>query len=106
MANKTYVMVGAEILNVDWIMHQDKAWLVPEWILSPDGKSMRPRRIISLALADGYSMKLGEAPLAYFQSNPIPKSLLEKGELPNGLEKAFEVLEEPEIWIPNPEYSH
>jgi hypothetical protein len=66
MTQKTVVIVGGDILQVDWIMHQDKAWLVYEWLLSPDGKSMRPRRIISLALAEGYSMKLGEAPLAYF----------------------------------------
>ena len=107
MANKTYVMVGPDVLQVDWIMHQDKAWLVPEWIPSPDGKLIRPRRIISLAMAAGYeSYKLGETPLQWFQSNPIPQSLLDEGKAPAGLEKLIEIREDPEIWLPNPDLSH
>ena len=106
MAQKTFVMVGSAVLQVDWIMHEGKAWLVPEWILSPDGKSQRPRRIISLALAEGHHVDLGEAPLEYFQGNPIPEYLLDCGEKPLGLEKLFEVRENPEIWLPNPDVSH
>lgn len=107
MAQKTLVLVeGGEIWEIDWITHEGKAWLVPEWNLSPDDKSMQPSRIISLALAHGIKMDLGEAPLVWFRSNPIPKSLLEHGVAPPGLEKVFEIREEPEIWLPNPDLSH
>lgn len=107
MPRKTNIMVDNHILEIDWIMHEDKAWLVPDWLLSPDDKSMRPLRIISLKMAAGFEgYKLGEAPLQWFQSNPIPKSLLEDGIAPPGLEKVFEIREEPEIWLPNPELSH
>ena len=107
MPQKTFVIVDGTVLKVDWIMHLGKAWLVPEWFLSPDGKMQRPRRIISLAMAKGHeSYQLGEAPLQYFQSSPIPKSLLDHGVKPIGLEKLIEVQEESEIWLPNPDVSN
>jgi hypothetical protein len=106
MVKKTPVIVDGEILSMEWIMHQGKAWLVPYWLLSPDDKLMRPVRIISLAVAHGHNMDLGELPLAYFQSNPIPKCLIDDGVVPPELEKVFEILEEPGIWIPNPEFYH
>ena len=109
MGQKTRVIVDGQISDVDWIMHEGKAWLVPEWRISPDGKSMQPSRIISLALAldyKDYKKDLGEVPLVWFLTNPIPKSLLDRGVPPRGLEKVYEIREEPEIWLPKPEFSH
>lgn len=99
-------LARAEGLAVLGIMFEGKAWLAPDWILSPDGKSMKPLRIISLALAHGHKMDLGEAPLAYFRSNPIPRCLIDDGVVPPELEKVFEIREEPEIWLPTPESTH
>jgi hypothetical protein len=107
MPQKTHVIVDWEVRLVDWIMHEDKAWLVPDWLVSPDDRSMRPLRIISLKMAAGYEgYKLGEAPLVWFRSNSIPKSLFENGVVPPEQEKVFVIREMPEIWLPNPEHSH
>jgi hypothetical protein len=95
-----------KILIIDWIMHNDKAWLVPEWFLSSDKKKMQPVRIISLKMAAGHEIKLGEAPLEFFQRNAVPASLLEKGLIPPEFEKVLDVVEAPNFWLPNPAYSH
>ena len=106
MAQKCTVLVDGSIWDIDWITHEGRPWLVNEWIPSPDGKSMRPRRIISLAIAPGYSIQAGKELLGLFQKPLLTERLLTQGIPPAGLEKVFEVREEPEIWLPNPKYSH
>jgi hypothetical protein len=43
---------------------------------------------------------------AFGQGIPLTEALLERGEMPSGLEKLVEILEEPDISLPNPEVSH
>ncbi len=103
---KALIIVDNTLQRIDWIMHQGKAWLVPAWLSSPDGKMQRPLRIISLKMAEGYRTELGEAVLQYFQKNSVPLSLLDHGEVPTGLELLFDVEEQPDIWLPAPGTAH
>jgi hypothetical protein len=104
--NRITAILDGEIHHIDWVMWEGKAWLVSSWILSPDGKSMRPARIVSMRLAQGYHGDLGEAPLRFFEQEPISSDLLHKGLIPTGREKLYEVREAPPIDVPNPDATH
>jgi len=45
MAQTIRIPVGSLILDIDWINYNGRAWLVPVWIHSPDGKTRRPLRL-------------------------------------------------------------
>ncbi len=97
------VSVGGNTIVADWLMYRGKAWIVSGWISSPDGKSRRPRRIISLKEASGHPAPQGHFLLQYFLRNPIPEALWHQGQVPPAMHKLYEILEEPSIEVPAPE---
>ena len=106
MAESLKIICDGEVLEVDWINHDGRAWLVPTWILSPDGKMQTPLRIIAPRFAPGYDPIPGPDVLQFFQKIPVPKSLLDKGLIPKELKQLVEVRENPGIWFRNPKASH
>jgi hypothetical protein len=107
MAQTITVPVGDSILSIEWITYNGQAWLVPAWILSPDGKTQRPLRLIAPKFAPGVQPIPGPEMLGVFQQGILlTEALLERGEIPPQLEKLVEILEEPDISLPNPELSH
>ena len=103
---KIVIIVDGQIEKIDTIDFEDRIRLVPNWRESPDRRTMKPLRIIGLAFAEGYSMKIERADaLKMFQAVTITKALL-NGLVPEGLEKLFEVRENPEISLPNPSALH
>lgn len=87
---------------IDWIEYQDRAWLVPVWIVAPDRKTQRPLRIIAPRFAPGYKPIPGMAILGHFRERPLPKALLEQGHIPPKLEQVVEVHENPDIYADTP----
>lgn len=86
---------------MDAIKYQGSYWLVPDWILSPDETLMRPIRIISLAKLPHQVNPKGPAPHVVVEYS-IPKSV-SAGLIPVGEEDRYEVIENPEIFLPNPD---
>jgi hypothetical protein len=100
---KTMLIINGEIHSMDTIAHGGGFWLVPEWLVSPDGKSMSPLRIISLATIPHHGPfgSASEFSVIY----PLPKSLF-RGVTPPGKEGQFEIVEAPGIIFPNLDALH
>lgn len=96
------IPVGAEILNVQWVEYDGRAWLTPLWIVALGEKTMRPLRIIAPRFAPGFDPIPGAEILKIFQQMPLTKSLLEQGVIPAELAPLVEVRENPDIWAPCP----
>lgn len=94
---KTMLTMGGGIYRMDSIEHEGVRWLVPNWILSQDGRHMRPIRIIR-----PLSQPFEPFGKEFLLSFPIPKSV-SNGVVPQGQEALFEVVENPAIILPNPD---
>jgi hypothetical protein len=97
----TMVILDGEIHRTDTIAYQNGFWLVPDWLVSPDKKHMRPLRIISLATIPHEGNPEGPSP-QFVISYSIPKSLF-RGMIPKGEEKRYVIVENPQIIFPNPD---
>jgi len=97
MIRKTTVAIGSAIREVDTIEHEGEFWLVPDWFESPDGKYLRPMRIISLSTIPHQETSQG-----FLISSPLPKGVL-LGHPPEGEEDRYLIHENPEIIVPNPD---
>ncbi len=95
--------VGNAVLSVEWVTYDDRAWLAPLWIVSPDGKTRRPVRLIAPRPAPGIKPIPGPEILKIFAQIPLSQALLEQGEIPPELGQLVEVLEAPDISFPTPE---
>lgn len=101
MILKTMLTTGGKILTMDTIVYEGEPWLVPDWILSPDDKRIRPLRIIALrTMAHQPTHK--SSGWDFVVTHPVPKSVL-LGHPPEGKEKLFVIHENPEIWVLNPD---
>ncbi len=101
---KVVILSGPNILTVDAIEHEGRAWIVPNWIVSPDKKWMKPLRIIAPRFAQGSKPIPGfEALQHIFGAMQLPESLLERGQIPPGLAQLIEVHENPDIIVRNPD---
>ena len=101
---KTMVIVDGAINQIETIEYEGYYWLVPDWLVSPDGKQMRPLRIISLATIPHTGKPEGAAP-HFVVSGPVPKSVFD-GVAPKGQEALFRIVEQPQIVFPNPSAFH
>ncbi len=107
MTQKFKFPVGNSIREHDWINHDGRAWIVSGWIYSTDAKTRRPRLLIAPKFQPGSKPVPGPEVLGFFrQGIQLTDSLLERGEIPTGLEKQVEILKEPDITLPNPDASH
>ena len=72
---------------------------MPDWIESPDGKHLRPLRIISLSTIPHEKTNQG-----FLVKSPIPKSVF-RGHPPEGEDNRYVIVENPDIVLPNPDLS-
>ena len=100
MILKTAVPVGGNIELMDTIFHEGKYWLIPDWQLSVDDKYIRPLRIICLSTIE--HRDVGAPNYRFAIARQLPKGVL-LGHPPLGQEKLFEIRENPEIMLPNPD---
>lgn len=90
---KTIVTNGTTILPVDTIAYAEGLWLVPHWVVAPDGRGLAPDRIIRI---DRLALrKLGPPqPWDYHLLDRIPYSVLD-GALTAGEAAPFEIIDRP-----------
>ena len=86
------------------IEHEGALWLVPAWRVSPNGKSMRPERMIRLDSVPHQRMEDGGSP-DIFVNVTIPMSVV-TGQASLKEEGALEVVEDPDITVPVPVPRH
>lgn len=92
--------VENELLWVDVIEHDGRSWIVPLWLRSPDGKTMKPSRIIAPRFPAKTTSLLGPDVLEAFLKMTVPASLLRNGAIPPELVSLVEVHESPDILFP------
>lgn len=89
--------VGAEVLKVDYILWQNRAWLAPLYI-EHDG-SIRPLRVIAPRWAPGSDPSPNPKLLEIFQQVHLTKAVLEQGHIPPDLAPLLEIVENPNVLI-------
>jgi hypothetical protein len=94
------IAVGNEIHTMETIEFEGEFWLVPNWIVSPDGKYMKPLRIIALRTLE--HRRSGDD---FVVNRPIPKAVL-NGLVPKELEGQYDIRENPTFVMPNPDELH
>ena len=82
--------------QIDVIEDADDFWLVPEWLESPDGKTRRPARIVSLATLPH---QRGKDSPEFVVDDPVPKYVFD-GRIPPQEASKYIVIEAPEILFP------
>lgn len=87
-----------KLIQVDVIEWQGKVWLVPQWLVSLDQKTRRPRRII--CLSNLQHQVPGPGKWGYVVNNTVPESLMGEG-VPERVQGFF-VVELPDIELPGP----
>ena len=104
MGAVTQSLITVELGNGGWarqvldvLEHDGAAWLVTGWVLAPDGRTRRPVRLVSLAMADTGAPTADRSDFAGF---PIPESIIATGHVPLGLSRLFVIREAPEVWLP------
>lgn len=105
MGAVTQCLITVELGNGGWarqvvdiLEHDGAAWLVTGWVLSADGRSRRPVRLVSLAMADTGEPTADRGDFAGF---PIPESIISEGHVPLGRARLFVLREAPEVWVPS-----
>lgn len=105
MGAVTQSLITVELGNGGWarqvldvLEHDGAAWLVTGWVLAPDGRTRRPVRLVSLAMADTGEPTADRSDFAGF---PIPESILSEGRVPLAHARLFVIREAPEFWVPS-----
>lgn len=90
---KTVVSNGKTILPIDTIPHEGGLWLVPHWIITSDGQSLMPDRMIRIDLLSLRKLQ-PRGPWDYHLLDYIPDDVLSGPHVAaNG--KPFEVIDRP-----------
>lgn len=100
---KTMVAQGGAILKMDTIHHDGRYWLVPDWLVSPDGMKMKPRIAIDMTAIrhDTLGSPMGD----FLVNSPLPPGATE-GEIVGPMAKIVQILHAPELWYTNPDKLH
>jgi hypothetical protein len=88
-----------QIYQCTAIEFEGQIWLVPNWLLSPDGKYDMPERIILLAQFQHQRLDPpGPTGEEFVVNVPIPKALFE-GPIPHELKEKHVVIDRPDIKV-------
>mgnify|MGYP001807878666 CR=1 FL=1 len=98
---KTVAIVGGSIMKHQTIEHEGSFWLVPIWVLSTDGRQMRPLRIVSLATVPHTDAGPDVKGPRFVLDMPLPECVL-RGVQPSPPAPQFDIREDPPIVFPNP----
>jgi len=95
---------SSDILLCDTIEHEGAKWLVPRWLEAPSEGWKKPQRIICLDPLPHQKLQ-GAFPAEYLLNDPMPRSVFEGRPRQQG-ERAYVVIEEPDIRIAIPRGIH
>jgi hypothetical protein len=98
---KTMLISGGGIQMMDTIEFEGAFWLIPEWLVSPDRKQMRPLRGVSLQTIPHQDLGEKQKAQRFVVNGPIPESVFRGLQPPEG--PKFEIREELRIVLPNPD---
>jgi len=90
---KTVVSNGTTILPIDTISYEGGLWLVPHWIITPDGRGLMPDRMIRIDLLSLRKLQPRE-PWDYHLLDYVPDDVL-VGRLATDDGRPFEVIDRP-----------
>lgn len=97
IAGTVILPVGPNVLRVEYVIWQNRAWLAPVWLQAPDG-IMRPIRLIGPRFAPGIVPPPGPDVLNIFQQMPLSHATLEQGFIPEEMAPILEVIENPNVF--------
>lgn len=98
---KSYIAIERRgMAKMDTIEHDGAWWLVPNWLLSPDKRQMRPLRIVFLRSNPPKPMGYRRSNLVV--SHSVPEGVF-RGAIPPERADEFVVIENPDLWFPNPD---
>lgn len=100
---KITILSDGNILSIEWVTFEGRAWVVPQWHVSPDKQFLRPVRIIAPRFAQGIAPPAGPDILQIFGQMQLPQTLLEQGVIPPDIAPVVEVRENPELAVRNPD---
>ena len=90
---KTVVSNGMTVLPIDTISHEGGLWLVPHWIVTPDGQCLMPDRMIRIDLLSLRKLQPRD-PWDYHLLDCVPDQVL-IGPLAAGESSSFEIIDRP-----------
>lgn len=98
VAGTVLLPIGAHVMQVDYVIWQNRAWLAPVYLESPNGQR-RPLRLIAPRFAPGVVPPPGPDVLNIFRQMPLPMTTLEQGFIPAELAPILHIVENPEVLI-------
>lgn len=93
--------VGANLLRVDYVNWQGRAWLAPIWLEEANGNTRRPLRLIAPRFAPGVSPPPGPDVLNIFQQMPLIQPTLDQGFVPAEMAPLLHIVENPNVFVRN-----
>ncbi len=90
--------MGAAVVGMDYISWNGRCWLVPTWLVPPDGNTRIPLRLVAPKMAPGFTAPAGPDMLGMFSKMPLPPSTYEQGHVPGDLANFVEIIENPPIF--------
>lgn len=98
VAGTVTLPIGANVMPVEYVIWQNRAWLAPIYLEAPNGE-LRPLRLIAPRFVPGFNPPPGPDVLNIFQQVPLSMATLEQGFIPAELEPVIEIVENPEVLI-------
>lgn len=98
VAGTVVLPIGDNVLQVDYVIWQNRAWLSPVYLEAFTGER-RPLRLIAPRFLPGFNPPPGPDVLNIFQQVTLPMATLEQGFIPAELEPILEIVESPEVRI-------
>lgn len=95
---KITLPMGAAIVGMDYISWNGRCWLVPTWLVPPDGQTRIPLRLIAPRVAPGFDPLPGPEMLQMFSSVPLPAATYEQGHVPDNLRNSVDIVENPPVF--------
>ncbi len=100
---KCLAVIDTSLVLIDVIQYQNKFWLVPEWLDSPDGQWSRPRRIISVKKLQRYDLKaIGTEAADFALDETLAEDVL-TGACSSGKASKYQIIDLPALRFRKPQ---
>ncbi|TLX12130.1 hypothetical protein [Rhizobium sp. MHM7A] len=98
IAGQIMLPMGGGVVMMDYVIWQNRCWLVPIWLEPIAGGQIRPLRLIAPRMAAGYAAPPGPELLQTFQQMPLPESVYQQGHIPAEYANLVAVVESPPVF--------
>ncbi|MDX0530757.1 hypothetical protein [Sinorhizobium medicae] len=98
VAGTVILPIGANVMQVDYVIWQNRAWLAPVYLEAPNGQR-RPLRLIAPRFAPGFVPPAGADVLNIFQRMPLSMATLEQGFIPDDMMPILHIVENPNVFV-------